>query len=673
MIAREPNQRLSNPQNNQKIMAAWEGFLSGQAPQANALRCLIDDSWRRCLEVQVDPARHQAPSPVDKAVLNSLQHQHRELLTAGKQMMAMARDFLAETETIMILTDPNGMILGVEGDSRALGAAEDIHLIAGSSWNELICGTNAIGTALSIGQPVQIHAAEHFCAGIKQWTCSATIIRDPYDGKILGAIDVSGLGKTFSTHSLALAVTTASRIESQLAKQEMEFRYQLLERGMAKMSSATDGVIICDRRGYPIKVNERAATALLARGIDFDLKHTTRIPTLGMGTFAPLTRAEAPEWLRADWLEPIIDAGERIGTLLTIPGPPQIGMPSSVTRKERSTQTALAADMRGFAGIIGSSEALVQAVQKAKLLAKTNVPVLLLGETGVGKENFAQGIHRCGPTAERPFVALNCGGLSKDLLASELFGHCEGAFTGSRRGGMVGKVEAANGGTLFLDEIGEIPLELQPHFLRVLEEGEIYRIGETTPRKINFKLIAATNRELREEVAEGRFRMDLFYRVSVTSIRIPPLRERREDIGPLVEYFLRKFSERYGADPKQIKPELIAALENHDWPGNVRELRNMVESMFLMASGDSLGLDALPSEIEVPSVSGSKKIKLRSPISTGKLEDAELEFIRETLEADHGNLTLAAKHLGIAKSTLYIKLKKYGLDRIVNGVRGTGH
>ena len=673
MIANEPNQRLSNPQNNQKIMAAWEGFLSGQAPQANALRCLIDDSWRRCLEVQVDPARHQAPSPVDKAILNSLQHQHRELLAAGKQMMAMARDFLAETETIMILTDPNGMILGVEGDPRALGAAENIHLIAGSSWNELICGTNAIGTALSIGQPVQIHAAEHFCAGIKQWTCSATIIRDPYDGKILGAIDVSGLGKTFSTHSLALAVTTASRIESQLAKQEMEFRYQLLERGMAKMSSATDGVIICDRRGYPIKVNERAATALLARGIDFDLKHTTRIPTLGMGTFAPLTRAEAPEWLRADWLEPIIDAGERIGTLLTIPGPPQIGMPSSVTRKERSTQTALVADMRGFAGIVGSSDALVQAVQKAKLLAKTNVPVLLLGETGVGKENFAQGIHHCGPTAERPFVALNCGGLSKDLLASELFGHCEGAFTGSRRGGMVGKVEAANGGTLFLDEIGEMPLELQPHFLRVLEEGEIYRIGETTPRKINFKLIAATNRELREEVAEGRFRMDLFYRVSVTSIRIPPLRERKEDIGPLVEHFLRKFSERYGADPKRIKPELIAALETHAWPGNVRELRNMVESMFLMASGDSLGLDALPSEIEVPSISRSKKINLRSSTATGKLEDAELEFIRETLEADHGNLTLAAKHLGIAKSTLYIKLKKYGLDRIVNGVRGTDH
>src|SRR5665647_404371 len=153
--SKRSSQRLSNPQNNQKIMAAWDGFLSGNAPQANALRCLIDDSWRRCLEVQVDPGRNQALPPVNEDALNSLQQQHRELLIAGKQVMAMARDFLAETETIMILTDPNGMILGVEGDPRALGAAEDIHLIAGSSWNELICGTNAIGTALSIGQPVQ--------------------------------------------------------------------------------------------------------------------------------------------------------------------------------------------------------------------------------------------------------------------------------------------------------------------------------------------------------------------------------------------------------------------------------------------------------------------------------------------------------------------------------------
>jgi transcriptional regulator of acetoin/glycerol metabolism len=670
MRANEPSRRLSNPDNNLTIMATWERFLSGQAPAPNALRCLIDDSWRRCLEVHVDPARQQAPMPVTKDALSALQHKHRELLTAGKQVMAMARDFLAETETIMILTDPSGMILGVEGDHRALGAAEDIHLIAGSSWNELICGTNAIGTALSIGLPVQIHAAEHFCMGIKQWTCSATVIRDPYDGKILGAVDVSGLGKTFGPHSLALAVTTASRIESQLAKLEMGFRYQLLERGMAKMSSQTDGLIICDRRGYPIKVNERAAFALLARGIDFDLKNPTLIPSLRIGAFATPTPVDPPPWLSADWIEPIIDAGEGIGSLLTIPGLQQTGLSIHFAKKVKITNETSDTNIKGFAGIVGSSESLKLAVQKAKLLAKTNVPVLLLGETGVGKENFAQGIHISGQAGVRPFVALNCGGLSKDLLASELFGYCEGAFTGARRGGMVGKVEAANGGTLFLDELGEMPLELQPHFLRVLEEGEIYRIGETTPRKISIKLIAATNRNLREAVADGRFRMDLFYRVSVTSIHIPPLRERKEDIPTLVEYFLKKFCQQYGVESKQIRSEVITAMENHPWPGNVRELRNVVEGMILTSTKESLDLEDLPPEIAIRMGFSIKNLKVESPLRRGKLEDGELDYIREALKADRGNLTLAAKHLGIAKSTLYVKLKRYGLDEVLSSVRG---
>jgi transcriptional regulator of acetoin/glycerol metabolism len=657
----DQHQRLSNPQNNRAIMTAWERFLSGDTPAPNALRCLIDDSWRRCLEVQVDPSRQQAASPVNESTLASLQHQHRELLRAGKQVMAMASDFLAESETIMILTDPNGMILGVEGDPRALHAAGAIHLIAGSCWSEQMCGTNAIGTALSVGQPVQIHAAEHFCAGIKEWTCSATVIRDPYDGKILGAIDVSGLGKTFSPQSLALAVTTASRIESQLAKLEMDFRYQLLERGTATMSNTTDGVIICDRRGFPIKANELAAAALRARGIDFSLKNTTQIPTLSTGTFASTTPAVAPEWLRTDWLEPIMDAGERIGTLLTIPAIQPNGMMSSWSRKAKPAHDIKQQDVKGFDALIGDSAPLSQAIQKAKMLAKSNVSVLLLGPTGVGKENFAQGLHRFGQIGERPFVALNCGSLSRDLLASELFGHSEGSFTGARRGGMIGKIEAANGGTLFLDEIGEMPHELQPHFLRVLEEGEIYRIGETSPRKVSFKLVSATNRNLRDEVTEGRFRMDLFYRVSVTSIQIPALIDRKSDIPLLARHFLGQLADKYKVPSKMLRTAVLDAFETYSWPGNVRELRNVVESMFLMAEGDVIGLEDLPPEIGSTQVPLAGEDQANAISGIGKLESLELNLIRKTIAMDGGNLTSVAKHLGIAKSTLYLKLKKYGL------------
>ena len=287
----------------------------------------------------------------------------------------------------------------------------------------------------------------------------------------------------------------------------------------------------------------------------------------------------------------MFDGRELLGTLIRIPlargiAPVHVIIERSVAGK-------------AFERIVGSSAALHDALQKAQRLARSHVPVVLLGETGVGKELFARGIHDASERSGGPFVALNCGGLSRELLASELFGYAEGAFTGARRGGTIGRIEAADGGTLFLDEIGEMPLDLQPHFLRVLEEGEIVRVGEIAPRKVDFRLVAATNRDLRGEVDDGRFRMDLYYRIAVTSIRIPPLRERREDIRPLVESMLKSLSGRGPADARSVEPAVFAALEGYDWPGNVRELRNVIESVVLTAARGPLTvvLDDLPAEI----------------------------------------------------------------------------
>jgi transcriptional regulator with PAS, ATPase and Fis domain len=281
--------------------------------------------------------------------------------------------------------------------------------------------------------------------------------------------------------------------------------------------------------------------------------------------------------------------------------------------------------------------------------------VLLLGETGVGKELFARGIHASRFREGAPFVAVNCAGLSRDLLASELFGYAEGAFTGARRGGMPGKIEAAEGGTLFLDEIGEMPLELQGHLLRGLESGEIYRLGENQPRRVDFRLISATNREPRAEVAAGRFRMDLFYRVAVTSVRIPPLRERPEDVVPLVEHFLRMLcAER----TRTFTPEALSALKAHLWPGNVRELRNVVESIALTSPHDVLEWKELPPELR--DLAGVPPVAARVQDGSA-LQAAELDAIRAAMRAERGNLTRAARRLGIAKSTLYAKIGEYGL------------
>ena len=662
----DTSQMFSNPGNDAGIMSAWERFLSGGGTPSDSLRYLIDVSWQRCLRAQVDPRRGEAPPPLPNETLRPLRVAYGELLTSSAPVMAHARNFLAETGTIMALTDPSGMILTLEGDPATIAAAENIHLLPGTTWNEVICGTNAIGTALEIGQPVQIHSAEHYCAGIKRWTCSATVIRHPHDGEILGVIDVSGLSESYSRHSLALVVTTASRIENRLATREMERRYRLLECCIKQLSGdPSDGVVVFDRRGYPAKGNDKAEVALTVQESGFSLSSPRRIPALAVSTAdAPgAIGGDLPAWMRPEWLEPIIDKGERIGTLLTIPLPRRCGVGPGTPNKVTAPQAPLEAET-SFAGLIGSDPSLLESAHKARQLAKSNVPVLLLGETGAGKELFAQGIHQSSRAKDGPFVALNCGGLSRELLASELFGYSDGAFTGARRGGVIGKIEAANGGTLFLDEIGEMPLDLQPHFLRVLEQGEIYRLGENSPRKTNFRLVAATHRDLRGDVSAGRFRMDLFYRVAVTSVRVPPLRDRKGDIRILAEHFVRRFALEHSLGVVYLEEAVVACLEAYAWPGNVRELRNVIESILLMCHGECLGIDTLPAEIQKLASGGCDQPadKATQPQRT-TLEASEQQLIREAIGAARGNLALAARSLGIAKSTLYLKVKKYDMDR----------
>jgi transcriptional regulator of acetoin/glycerol metabolism len=529
-----PNERFSGcppPNQARQVMAAWDRFLRGAEVPPNAVRSVIERSWSRCYSAGVDPERSRAQEPAPEGDLKSLQHRYSDLVDASVPIMAQAHRVLSESGTMMILTDPTGVILEAAGDPATLEAAQDVRLVGGANWNELACGTNAIGTALSTREPVQVHAAEHFCLGIKPWSCSATVVRDPVHGEVLGVLDVSGLSRTFHGHFLALALMAAGRIEAHLAAREMKLQYHLLEAGLRRLSKISPGgVLLFDRKGRLIELEAVPGRSLAAIGIE---------PTLGANYTVDAFRADSvrraggatlPEWLRPEWVEPIVRGGERLGTVVVLPDP-SLRRPGRRVVHPGATTSAAGGEMHGGVGpIIGSSEALRKAVEKARQLADLDVPVLLQGETGVGKEMFARTIHEGGPRKNGSFVALNCGGLPRDILASELFGYVEGAFTGARRSGMVGKIEAADGGTLFLDEIAEMPLEVQPVFLRVLEGGELYRLGDSKPRTVAFRLVAATNKDLRAEVAGGRFRQDLFYRVSVTALLVPSLRERREDI-----------------------------------------------------------------------------------------------------------------------------------------------
>ena len=312
-------------------------------------------------------------------------------------------------------------------------------------------------------------------------------------------------------------------------------------------------------------------------------------------------------------------------------------------------------DKYSFDTIIGKSKAIEQVIDLSKKVAKTNSTVLLTGETGTGKEVFAQAIHENSTHANKSFVALNCSTFSKEILESELFGHKQGAFTGAIKD-KKGFIEEANGGTLFLDEIGEMPLELQAKLLRVLETNEFIPIGDTKPRKSNFRLIAATNRDLKIESEEHRFRSDLYFRLNIFEINIPPLRERVKDIAPLVHYFVDKFSSSINKKTLQVDDSFLNKLEVYHWPGNVRELKNVIERAVILANDNLLTIDVLPYEMQHQTDNSIKSMSAFSMNSVEKLH------IQKVLNHTKGNKAETARLLEIGIATLYRKLDEYNIQ-----------
>ena len=318
----------------------------------------------------------------------------------------------------------------------------------------------------------------------------------------------------------------------------------------------------------------------------------------------------------------------------------------------------------GFEGVIGSSPQMLALIDRMKRIAPTDATVLIQGETGTGKELVAQAIHQNSPRKPKPFVALNCAALSENILESELFGHVKGAFTDASSD-RVGKFEYANGGTLFLDEVGDMPMATQIKLLRVLESGEITRVGSNTPVRVNVRILSATNRNLEEAIEAGGFRSDLYHRLKVVTVAIPPLRERAGDIPLLIEHFVKQFAKRHGKSIKGMSLAARVKLGSYPWPGNVRQLRNVVESMVVVDCDETLDVDDLPLELapDAPAFAAGP-VEMASGLQAlvGRpLEEVERIFITETLKLTGGNREQAAALLGIGERTLYRKIKEYQL------------
>jgi DNA-binding NtrC family response regulator len=312
----------------------------------------------------------------------------------------------------------------------------------------------------------------------------------------------------------------------------------------------------------------------------------------------------------------------------------------------------------GFEGIVGRSAAMRQVIQTARQVALSDIPVLILGENGTGKELIAKAIHHSSRRRKQRLVTMNCAGMPETILEDELFGHVKGAFTDARTE-RAGRFEHADKGTLFMDEIGDMPQNMQAKLLRVLENGEVVRLGSNDAIKVDVRLISATNKHVDEMVEEKQFREDLYYRIKGVVIDLPPLRERREDIPLLIHYFLQQLAEKYKREIEGIRPEAQQVLIAYSWPGNVRQLRMVLEQMVVLSQGPWLGVENLPQGIRPTSSTPAGEMKNLAGLT---IEQVEKEHIRSTLELAQGNREAAAKILGIGERTLYRKIKEYDLQ-----------
>jgi transcriptional regulator of acetoin/glycerol metabolism len=657
LLTEDPRHRLSRATSpaleysERNADAAWERFLLGEAPDALPARRHVLESWQRCFRSDVNYRGSSAPLILG-AAMGSLRRDNIGLLKAAAATLAHSADLLGGTRAMMLLTDPRGVVLEAVGDVTTVHAANDIGLARGGDWKEDEAGTNGIGTALATARPVIVHAGEHYCAGIKAWSCSGAPILDPLDGSVAGILGISARMRESNAQILALAVMAAGGVEHRLLQAVQAQRLQLLEMGLEhSQSRSEDALIALDARGRILFFNPLAHQYLRAR-VDANVPELTR----GLGLLGPkgvIDRAQVEEWMK-----PLVIDGELAGHLIALP-------PASSSRASHAfSRGADESDARRseFDCIVGSSDALRGAIRQAQAIASVDVPVLIQGETGTGKELFARAIHGKSAHATGPFVAFNCGAISREMIASELFGYVKGAFTGASPGGRAGRFEMADGGTLCLDEVGELPLDLQPYLLRVLEEGVICRMGDNTPRRVHVRILAMTNRNLRDEVAAGRFRLDLYHRLSVVEIAVPPLRERHGDLDQLLAYFNPRVADRHQREPVTFTPAAMAALHAHSWPGNVRELRNVVERSILFARDGLADIDCLPPEL-ANALRGPAAFQIAAPAaSLGRRKDdrAALEM---AMRFSGGNLSAAALMLGISRSTLYRKMERLDMRR----------
>jgi sigma-54 dependent transcriptional regulator, acetoin dehydrogenase operon transcriptional activator AcoR len=632
---------------------AWNRFLANRNTPSlplTGVRSVIYQSWQRSNTVGVKPEQFAAPVlegrlPVDKSA-----HDNAELRRATLATLNNIGALLSGAEAMLILTDRKGVILDTVGDTSTLTKARKINLTVGGVWSEDAAGTNGIGTALFMGSPVYVHGDEHFCEGMKAWSCAAAPIRDPVDQSIIGVINLSGLTTIFQKHNAAFAATAARDIEVAIAQEQSLLNMRLMEETIGhfpKSFGPNDGLAIIDRFGRLV-FNSNCAETVPKLGHGLGLG--ARFLDLPDGLSEDMILRALPEGLRCQDIRLLKVDGNMKGAALVFHQPGTFSSPRvPPLSREVVPQLPGVAIPDTNLKIVGSSAAILETLDSARRIDLTAAAILIEGQTGVGKQLFARLIHaRVAPPGKSEFSTINCGAITESVFHNRLLGS-----------------EEANAGTLlFLDEIGELHPENQTLLLRYLEERLIRLTG---PDRSNdsLVLVSLTNRNLQVEVEAGRFRRDLYYRLSCTVLTIPPLKDRGDDVLLIAEHYNRKLARETGRELLIFGEEVQTALLAHSWPGNVRELRNAIINLHAQAKSRTVTLADLPRAVTAPAPDPVDPSLLatheRLQAGSVSLRMAEVLLIETALAQNRGNLSSTAKALGISRPTLYRKINDYGI------------
>jgi transcriptional regulator with PAS, ATPase and Fis domain len=642
-----------------ELLKAWETFTETGRIRTGVVPPHIAESWLRSRDYNVDPFMHSEKFRLPDDKYKERISANQELLNIAMPILESIYSSLEQTRYLVVLYDSDGYHLTRIGSRADLDRSMKLRIMEGLCFDEYAAGTCGFSLVKRLGHPIQIVGCEHYSTWLHYVTGAYAPILSHKERQMIGVVGITGAKTLPNSHTLAIAIAASTALENLLAVHRTKDELSIFTKAMQlSMDSIDDGIVLVDSDGRILHSNATAKRVLQLYGLD-----TTDIHISKVKGFSAIEK-QIMRAYRLDRVDPTeqeceINGQRFLATINSVRKDKASFSGTIIQLRSIRKLSRLFHDLTGQSrsytldSMVGSSNRIKEIKNIAKTAAQTNIAVLIEGGSGTGKEVLAQAIHNASSRRRRPFVAVNCAAIPTELFETTLFGHERGAFTGAVRT-HIGKFELADGGTLFLDEIGEMPLIMQTKMLRVLEDQMIERIGAKRPSQVDVRIVAATNRNLHSLVLENKFRADLFYRLHVFRIELPPLRERKTDIPDLLRYFAAELAPLLNKNGVKLSDSCLDMLMGYDWPGNIRELKNAVQ--YALVRLDSETLQARHFEGYFGNFN-TTPAQEREEGKEENLSQMESQAILAALTKYNGNKSKAAESLGIGRATLYRKLR----------------